>query len=187
MIGYSQVGMPDGGWFVTGEVFEAIVDDDHWQLLWNSGGGVDRWQDPSYEGWSQPIQSPCSEGSDAPDRVLLSVSGPYGEDEQAWLDAILATIDEIESRMPSVEEIVLQPVVGGPGEQACPSSGGGAVRASWQHSHIDAAIAMAVGGEVTAGASPEVADCTDYADGLGHLVPEAAEAIAAELGAYYAE
>ena len=45
VIGFSQVGSPNGGWYVAGSGsvsdFEQITGDANWQLLWKSGGGVD--------------------------------------------------------------------------------------------------------------------------------------------------
>ena len=184
VVGYSQVGQNRGGWFVTGGVFESMVDDGRWQLLWNSGGGVDRWQRSGYVGWSRAIQSACTSNRDRPDRVLLSVSGPYGSDISAWVDAIRATLVEIRRRFPSVGTIVLQPVVGGPSHQTC-SHGGAEVRASWQHAFIDQAIAIVAGPGVEVGASPEVQSCSDYRDSTGHLTVEAAESVGQLLGTYY--
>ena len=183
VIGYSQVGQPRGGWFVSGGAFESVVDDARWQLLWNSGAGVDRWQNSDYRGWTKPVESPCTEGP--VDRVLLSVSGPYGDDVDAWSDAIEATLTTIRTLLPEVKTIVLQPVVGGPDHQPCPS-GGTDVRASWQHAYIDEAIDRVVGGDVHAGASPEVRSCDDYTDAVGHLTEDAAEAIGRTIGEVYA-
>lgn len=186
VIGYSQVGQPQGGWFVTGGVFESIVENARWELLWNSGAGVDRWQAPNYAGWSRPLISPCSNADpDAPDRIILSISGPYGEDVDAWVQAIEGTVVQIRTRYPSVRRIVLQPVVGGPQHQTCTRNGTD-VRASWQHAHIDQAIARVAGADIQAGASPEVQVCSDYRDELGHLTVSAAEAVARWLAAYYA-
>jgi hypothetical protein len=191
VIGYSQVGSPKGGWFVAGGVFESIVGDQRWELLWAGGAGVDRWRDEDYRGWQQPLVSPCP-GDDPPDRVLLSVSGPYGSDEKAWAEAITATVENIRKKIPSARQIILQPVVGGPDGKPCPTPGGGQVRASWQHKHIEKAIQEVVQKyakqdvPVVAGYSPRVRTCDDYTDGLGHLKPEAAEAIARMIGEHYA-
>ncbi len=199
IIGYSQVGQPRGGWFVADGIFERIVGDNHWELLWNGGAGVDRWKDPNYAGWSRPVVSPCP-GNPEPDRVLLSISGPYGSDENAWGEAIDATIDTIRKKLPSVRQIILQPVVGGPNGQPCPAPagarkgapGGGNVRASWQHAHIVNAIREIVkrhaadSVEVLAGCQPTVRSCDDFADALGHLTPEGAAAAARAIGEYYA-
>lgn len=203
VIGYSQVGTNQGphrGWYVAGAgVFESIAGGERWQLLWRGGAGVDQWQNPDYDGWQREIVSPCAAGAETPDRVLLSVSGPFGKDEGAWAEAIEATLRTIRQKIPSARQIILQPVVGGPGDEPCSCTercGDRAqVRASWQHRHIRKAIERVVeehasqpnGVEVVAGFSPQVRDCTDYYDGLGHLTPEAAEDVARRIAEYYAQ
>jgi hypothetical protein len=202
VVGYSQVGQPRGGWFVAGGIFESLVGDDRWELLWHGGAGVDRWRAPDYEGWSQPLVSPCP--GDVPvDRVLLSVSGPFGSDEKAWAEAIEATIATIRQKIPTARQIILQAVVGGPDGKPCPApagrrktrpggKNGGDVRASAQHPHIVNAIRAVVkkhaGGalEIVAGFEPKVRACGDYADALGHLTPDGAAAVARGIGEHYA-
>jgi hypothetical protein len=190
VIGYSQVGAQNG-WYVRDGVFESIVGTDRWQLLWNGGAGVDLWQDPNYAGWNNALVSPCASNSTAPDRVLLSISGPYGSEEAAWGSAIHATIETIKLELPTARRIVLQAVAGGPAHEMC-FIGGTQVRASWQHKHIDNAIAVVVAArfgtlpEVVAGFSPEVRTCADYADTLGHLTTAGAIAAAQAIGQYYA-
>jgi hypothetical protein len=198
VIGYSQVGQwsqQGGGWYVTGGEFEKAVGADRWQLLWAGGAGVDRWQNPDYPGWRQPIRHAVPDIADKPDRVLLSISGPYGEDEAAWARAISATIDTIKTKYPSARQIILQPVVGGPGGQTCapPGRPDGRVRASWQHKHIHAAIRQVVKdrGEdsvrIVEGFAPQVRTCDDYSDALGHLKQEAAAVIGKAIGEHYAQ
>jgi hypothetical protein len=50
---------------------------------------------------------------------------------------------------------------------------------------IDQAIAQVTGGDIVAGASPEVFSCSDYADSKGHLVADARGPIGAAIGAFY--
>lgn len=196
VMGYSQVGQQGGGWYVAGGVFESIVGNDRWQLLWHGGAGVDRWQDADYRGWSNALVSACRNSAAAPDRVLLSVSGPYGADEQAWAAAIEASIATIRQKLPSARVIMLQAVVGGPGGATCPCVNncrqGNRVRASWQHRHIVNAIEVVAdrysqaGVTVLAGYAPQVRTCADYQDGLGHLTPGGAAAAARAIAEYYA-
>ena len=186
VIGYAQVGHRTKGWYIAGGVFESLVDDARWELSWNPGGGIDRWQNPAYVGWSRPIESSCAGGE--PDRVLLSVGGPYGDDEDAWVAGIEAAVGTVLQRLPSAREVVLQTVVGGPDHATCRFEGVD-VRASWQHPYIDAAIesvAATSGLPVTVGPSPEVEQCGDYTDDHGHLSEEAARVVASQLGAFYA-
>ena len=76
-------------------------------------------------------------------------------------------------------------MIGGPQEQDCFFQGN-LVRASWQHRHIDNAIATLVGGSVAAGASSEVQSCDEYEDQPGHLTHAGAVAAGAALADYYA-
>jgi hypothetical protein len=180
VIGYSQVLQ----WFRQSMAFESAAGTGRWQLLWRLGGGVDHWRDPDYEGWHVPVVSPCAQGSDSPDRVLLSVSGSYGSDVSAWEEAIQATIANIRHRYASVRQIILQPVVGGPQHETC-RVGRSPVRASWQQEYIDQAISRIVGGQVVRGLSPVVQTCGDYRDRVGHLTDAGAAAVGRAIGAYY--
>jgi hypothetical protein len=183
VIGFSQT----RGWFSDTDTFENIVIDGNWQLIWQGGAGVDQWRNPNYGGWNQNIISSCTQNSNAPDRILLTISGPYGADEGAWAEAIQETIDNIRIKYPSVQEILLQPVVGGPNHEDCFLNGTALIRASWQHKHIDNAIATLVGGDVLQGFSPEVNDCSDYVDQTGHLTTIGYENAATNIGSYYSE
>ncbi|MGQ0669846.1 MAG: hypothetical protein ACT4PO_09280, partial [Actinomycetota bacterium] len=90
----------------------------------------------------------------------------------------------IRTKVPGLEQIVLQPVVGGPGGAEC-EVGGETVRASFNHPFIDEAIARVVGGDVVAGASPEVRTCSDYRDSTGHLENDARGPIGLSIGNFY--
>ncbi len=176
VIGYSQTAQ----WYEAGGVFESMVGDDRWQLKWAGGAGVDRWSDPDDRAWSADVLSPCATKMDAPDRIVFSISGPFGEDEDAWVAGIKGSLDLIRERYPSARRIVLVPVVGGPSHRDC-TLDGRRVRASWQHAHIDNAIEKVVGDDgsrlLVAGPSPEVRTCDDYRDALGHLTEEGAAAM----------
>jgi hypothetical protein len=181
VIGYSQVRQ----WFADAPEFEAVVGSDRWQLRWKGGASVNLWSDSSFEGWSAPVVSPCLARSTAPDRIVFSISGGLGTDTAAWEREIRGVISQLRSRYPTARQIVLEPVVGGPGHSIC-RFGTADVRASANHPVIDAAISRIVMGDVVAGASPEVDTCADYQDALGHLTPAAAGRVGARLGAYYA-
>jgi hypothetical protein len=94
----------------------------------------------------------------------------------------------IRLKYPSVRQIYLQPVVGGPGGGICNFGGNPAdpVRASSNHPFIDQAIAQVVGGTVITGPSPTVRSCSDYADDIGHLVDPAKVPIGQTIGSFYA-
>lgn len=209
VIGFSQVGQPGSkdqpgpgyGWYVAGGVFESLVDDDRWQLLWEGGAAVHRWANPDYEGWNQKIISPCTNNSDTPDRILLSVSALFGKNVNKWAAAIEKAIETIQQKLPNVDKIILQPVVGGPGGKTCPctrncdfdwpqvSESFENIRASWQQNYIGEAIERVVAHQkqevAVKGYYPQVESCTHYIDGLGHLTKQGAEYIGEQLGNYY--
>jgi hypothetical protein len=172
VIGYSQVSQ----WYPA---FESVVDGDRWELLWHGGAGVDRWSDPKYAGWFRRIESPCNVRSGDPDRVVLSISGPYGDDEDQWVQKIQGTVNVIRAKYKNVKQIVLQPVVGGPGSS----------RAARQHPVIVKAIERVVktdtSGIVSRGPSPQVSSARDYRDRLGHLTRQAAGSIGKQIGEHY--
>jgi hypothetical protein len=197
ILGFSQTLQ----WMDTTE-FEQHIDDARWQARLRAGGHIDVWADPNADAWDPPVQatctdtgatmflcSPCARGSDAPDRVLVTITlQEYLSDVQVWAQKIRAAIATIRLKHPSVAQIVLQPVVGGPMHTVCPVPGVPlGVRASYNHPYIDQAIAIVVGDspDIVAGFSPEVHSCADYADDLGHLDPAARGPIGLDIGQYY--
>jgi len=186
VIGFSQT----AEWYEAGGVFESVVGDDRWQLKWAGGAGVDRWSDPDDVVWDAEVLSPCAADFAAPDRIVLSISGPFGEDEDAWVAAITGSLDLIRDRYPSARRIGLVPVVGGPSHRDC-TFDGRRVRASWQHLYVDNAIEKVIDADGTgmlfAGPSPEVRTCDDYRDALGHLTEEGAAAMGRMLASVMRE
>lgn len=182
VVGFSQT----REWFLDAPDFEEVVGSDGWQLLWRGGAGIDKWANPDFRGWLEPIRSPCASGEDDPDRIVLTISRQaFESDVEVWAQDIRAAVETTRGKYPNLEEIVLQPVVGGPNHQTCEFQGN-PVRASVNHPTIDQAISDVVGGgDVVAGASPEVRTCEDYEDGVGHLTAEAAGPIGRTIAVVY--
>lgn len=185
VIGYSQV----HSWY---DSFEKALGDDRWELLWNGGAGIESWSDPSYKGWSNKIVSPCKQRSGDPDRVILSVSGGYGENVDQWAQKIKESVQNIRAKYKNVRRIALQAVVGGHEHHVCPSpKGSDTVRAARQHPHIEQAIARVVADDKTGllvqGACAQVRSCADFKDGLGHLAPGATEPVGKAIADFYAK
>jgi hypothetical protein len=128
----------------------------------------------------------------APDRVILTITlSRYEDSVTDWVSGIRAVIATIRRRHPQVRRIVLQPVVGGPGDGPCPTPADPqrGVRAAFNHPRIDAAIAVVVrdAPDLEAGPSPEVRMCGDYEDQVGHLRAAARSPIGAAIGREYAD
>lgn len=190
VIGFSQTGQ----WFrgdrfasvvEPGNGFQTVAPSANWELTGGAGAGIDRWADPMFAGWDQTnapgtvFWSPCTVGNPAqPETIILNVSGDFGADEARWEETIRAALVTTALRRPTARTVYLQPVVGGPDHVEC-FVGGQRVRASWQHRHIETAIARVVAVPpaslpftVLQGADallPAEVGCSGYYDSTGHL------------------
>jgi hypothetical protein len=183
--------------------FQQQVTDARWQMRFRAGGDVDVWADPQADAWSAPTHdeclgvgspvlcTPCIDGAAGPDRVILTITlDGYESDAQVWAQKIRAAIATIRAQHPQLQQLVLQPVVGGPDHAICPAPGEPrGVRATFNHPHVDEAIAIVVGDadDLVAGFSPEVHACSDYRDDVGHLTDEGTGAVGGPIGAYYTD
>ena len=187
-IGYSQT---NNWWWFNG--FESVTDDSRYEILFQFGGAIWKWADPSFEGWSNAVSSRCPSGV-APDRIVLDVTEDFfisatdpALNVSRVANDIRSAIATARSKFPTAQQVWLQPVVGGPNHSVCAFGGNPAnpVRASANHPFIDQAIALVVGGTVVRGPSPEVFSCADYEDNIGHLVSPAKDTIGRSIGGWY--
>jgi hypothetical protein len=180
VVGFSQT----KDWYIEGD-FESIVPNGEWELLWEGSSAIQLWADPGYTGWLNQPFSGCTTGE--PDRLILTITGE-GRPVDEWVAEIGAAAATARSKFPTVELVLLQPVVGGPNNSVCENNGA-TVRASTNHPVIDQAIAQIVAanptGPIRAGFSPEVRTCADYGDALGHLVDSANGPVAASIANFY--
>lgn len=182
IIGYSTT----SSWFPAAE---ALLENRRWQLLYNDGGAVGRWADPNYPGWRNPPISPCAQDSLAPDRIVLDVAvNAYTTNVALVEREIRQAIATIRRKYPSVRQIVLQPEHGGPDHATCPWSEVpfGVVRATYNHSTLEAAIDRVVSGDIVRGADPLVSMCSDFADPIGHVTSGGARSLGTGVGRFYA-
>jgi hypothetical protein len=198
-VGFSQTLQ----WWETNG-FETEVPDGRYQLRFRSGGDITDWANINFDGWRAPTRtsclgsgqavlcSPCTTFSTTPDRVILTITlSRYEDSVTDWVSGIRAAVATIRRRHPQVDRIVLQPVVGGPGNRPCPTPADPqrGVRAAFNHPLIDQAIATVVrdAPDLEAGPSPEVRTCGDYEDQVGHLRTAARSPIGATIGREYAD
>jgi hypothetical protein len=179
-IGYSQTRQ----WYLSG-FGPAVGWAGAWQLRARDAAAVEFWADPGFVGWDPSTRlSHCGQSGDNPDRIVLDVTNDYQADVNWWIGQINTAVQTIHAKFPSVRQIVLQPVVGGPGGGQC-RFGGNIVRASYNHPVVDQAIASVAGDDVVVGADPTVRTCADYADDIGHLTPDAQVAIGTSILNFY--
>lgn len=174
--------------------FESAINDSRWQLLWRGGAGIEHWSDPDFVGWNQPLVSACSCNAASPDRIVLTISGDIGDvsnEAQTWADEIDRAITTSLMKYPSLQQVILQAVVGGPNAGTCFDDNGKEVRASVNSPVINQAIDLVVNNHaaditVLKGIAPEVTECADYVDTRGHLTAESSPVIGLSIGEYYA-
>jgi hypothetical protein len=160
----------------------------NWQLRWFSGGSIDQWAaGAGFPGWNaEYLVTRCNQSSDRPDRVVLQVSGQYNSDPNWWAQQTGYAINNIRNRYPSERQIVLMPIIGGPGGGACYDSSGNINRATYNFPYINQGLRMNVGGEVILGPAETVRSCAEYKDNVGHLTPDAARAAGIRIAQWFA-
>ena len=175
-------------WFEDG-AFETLpgIEDSEWELIYEAGYDVWLYADPSGTPYSLPAVSPCD---DEPDRVVFQVAarGWQHRSNDELLAAIRSTIANIQATWPTVEVVELIPIVGGPDAAPCEAASqpGRPVDASLMNPAMTAAISQVVdGGAVVAGPDPLLADCSQYADGLGHISVDGSRHVASVLADHY--
>src|SRR6185295_12662754 len=126
IVGFSQTMQ----WYFAG-FREGVGASDRWELRWVGGGSIGNWADPNYEGWTNDSNQVdgCASRSSTPDRALLNISDDYNSDPNYWVTQTTAAMNNLRHKWPSVGQIILQPVVGGPGGGQC-MFGGEVVRAT---------------------------------------------------------
>ena len=164
-----------------GSVGSVELDDDEflpsWQGRFTAGAALERWRDPEFDGWEGTTRAPAVCERHEVDRVLFNVSGSRRTAGE-WASGIIDVIEVLRTRYPDVQRVVLLPPAGPP------LDGCDGVRAARIQPSIVEGIDLALreaSGEVVAGPVPRVADCDQYADGLGHLTPEGAEHVHTEM------
>jgi hypothetical protein len=168
------------------------------------GGAVSAWEascSPA-TGQSGCYFSACAERRDDPDRAVFVITDALGNPDLETADDyqphLTAAIGIIRAQYPSLRQIVLMTVIGGPDHATCYCSSASQcssvpatpVRASANHPIIDAAIAQWIANhpeqpDVVQGPSPEVDDCRQFADATGHLTTAAACPLAGKIAALF--
>jgi hypothetical protein len=190
IVGYSVTEQWYNGGFTA-----AVPDPTRWQLRWYNGASIDLWaQGSAFAGWTDTyLTTRCALGWNAPDRIVLNVSGDYHADAAWWVSQVQRTINFIRTTYsPNVRQIVLQPPVGGPAGSMCSTTDPLAplpwVRASYNWSIVEAAIRQLLSPSVVQGAYTEVTGCGDYLDWVGHLATGAPrQAVGSSVANFYSQ
>lgn len=110
--------LSSGEWYNAG--FEDALNEgegDHWQGTFVHYGYVNIWADPMGYTWDEGLSSNCTEGSDAPERLLFQAVSWELTDQAAWETQLEAALTTIISKFPSAIRIDLMPLI------RCPDNG----------------------------------------------------------------
>jgi hypothetical protein len=191
-------------WWPQG--FETIVDNTKWQLKWHHHGYIEAWGDPQSPFWADtgdpnnlasgsPIQSPCKDGSTAPDRVVFLAIDWVLLTEKDWTDWLEKDLVAIKSKYPSVRWVDIMPTVRCPQNKMCnpnakPGPGandGAGPEDCFIPPFEDAAIAKVVAAHADWVGLGPIVEATMCNGGYGaHLTAADAKHAAMAIGAFYA-
>ena len=152
-----------GDWFGAG--FEKGLDDGRWQVRWRSKAFVELWADPASDLWALPAQSPCTQRSDDPDRVIFTAVNWEWKTREEWESRLEAVVTTIRAKRPGARRIELMTMLRAPGNQTC-----GSVMTVVQP-YVDEAIAAVVArhpGLVTAAPKVFLKTCEPFLKGGPH-------------------
>jgi ketosteroid isomerase-like protein len=108
-----------GDWFGAG--FEKGIDDGRWQVRWRSKAFVELWADPASDLWALPAQSPCTQRSDDPDRVIFTAVNWEWKTREEWESRLEAALATIRAKRPGARRIELMTMLRAPGNESCGS------------------------------------------------------------------
>jgi hypothetical protein len=171
-----------GDWFNAG--FELGLDGSRWQARTQSMAFIQLWGDAESVVWDTPLASPCTSGSTAPERVLLTGVNWEYTTQQEWQVAFGAAVTAIQVKYPDIVRIELMTIVRAPGNVECEADGYMQV----VDPSVDAAIAALVaasGGLVVAAPAFYAPTCDVFIGASPHFEPGGAEAVAGILSAHY--
>jgi hypothetical protein len=163
-------------WYGAG--FEQLVDDAAFQARTRPHTFVDQWADPGHEAWTAAVTSPCANGSESPDRVVLFAANWKLTSEEEWLKVLSAFVTTAKARYPKLRDLELYTVLRGPANQSCGDP------KSRVEPFIDAAIARVAAREPTlvrAGPRLEAADCAVFDKGGPHFTEAGRRRVAKQL------
>jgi hypothetical protein len=163
------------GYSVTNQWFP-YADATDWEDSAIGGHTIEAWADPTNQGWLQDPESPCARRASR-DRVILQVAISQPHTDAEVLAFLRSAISNVRHYVPSVAQVALMPVNGGPNGEPCLGKSGRTVWATAIHAQMVGVIDQIVGDDVVFAGDFPVASCSMFEDGRGHLTTEGAEYI----------
>jgi hypothetical protein len=178
-------------WFDAGFQQSSGIVDARWQLKAREHGYITEWANPNSDFWNEMIESPCTNGSTAPDHVVLTVLSWVPAccvTQPEWQTQITSAIMNLRTKYSGLRRIDLMTVIRGPGNRLCPTAPA-AGETIVIPPELDAALAAAATqfpNLVFVAPKFEAPNCAAFSGGGPHLTTTGNTAVAATIGAYFA-
>ena len=153
---------------------------EYWGGRFTFYASIQRWKDPDFKGWTGTYGSRRIREGLRGNIIVFNVSGE-SRSKKKWTKDIIDTGSVILEKYPAAKRVFLQPIIGS--REINPR-----YRASRNHPVICEAIDNALktlGTPFLAGCIPKLPGLEGYSDRKGHLAPEGARLMHAEIFAYY--
>lgn len=174
-----------GQWYAAG--FETFVDDGRWQIIPKSEAYTNVWADPTNAFWSTAPTSPCTNGSDNPDRVIFIAFNWVYTDAVPFQFDLENIILNIQAKYSNVKRIDLMTMIRSPDNQTCGQATGEDVVAPFVDEAIANVVAKPHTVQVTAAPKFYVPDCSAFdPKTTPHFTADGNTAMARIIGSYYA-
>jgi hypothetical protein len=180
-------------------------DPNKWQLKWHHHGYVNTWGDVNSVFWENegdpmddskgaPIQSACTTGSDAPDRIIFFAIDWEMLTEEDWLAALNNAIATIQIKRPNAKRIDVMPLVRCKDNMMCNDNamyGPGANDSAGPQDcyvppYVDSAMLLSVAANSSIAAMGLVTEGTTCSGDGAHLTGDDNEVLAQQLADFYA-
>ena len=174
-----------GQWYAAG--FETFVDDSRWQVIPKSEAYTNVWADPTNAFWSTAPTSPCTNGSDNPDRVVFIAFNWVYTDAVPFQFDLENIILNIQAKYSNVKRIDLMTMIRSPDNQTCGQATGEDVVAPFVDEAIANVVAKPHTVQVTAAPKFYVPNCSAFdPKTTPHFTADGNTAMARIIGSYYA-
>lgn len=173
-------------WYEAG--FENGVDNSRWQLKAMEHAYVEEWANPNSTFWATAIESPCSQGTASPDRLVFVVLSWTITAQSDWETNVTSAINNFRTHYPAVRRIDLLTVIRGLNNMLCPTppAAGETIQMPASLDAALAAVAARNPGFVFVGPKFEATSCADFSGGGPHLTTQGNMKAATTIAAYFA-
>jgi hypothetical protein len=168
--------------------FENTVDGTRWQLKWQNYAGIEEWANAESTFWDAPIESACTSGSSAPERVVLMVFSWSVTTEEDWTSKLTQTVENFVAKYPALVRLDLMTQVTGPANMLCPTppAEGETIVVSAELAAALETIVSDFPGFVFSSPQREAQSCADFDGGGPHLTSAGNMLAVGPIATYFA-